>query len=323
MPQPLPQHYVLNRVFADADDLATEARQWSLDFQQLTRGKFHGDVLQFGVSNVHISEARFGQSLYQKGTPPSGMRTIAVPASPDLRLQWRGKWIDGQSLMVFPLGAELSSVSGPDFHVYTCSFPEAALSSIGEHLEVGDVEAACRGEDAIRVRPAAIRKLRSVLRRICNSVRRDSQSLHNAGLIRQLTCDLPREMMATIGHRQEACSFVAQPRRRAVLARAESYIKRHAASNISVADISQAARVSERTLEYAFAQRYGMGPKQFVNALRLISVRRDLRAADPRKTKVADVANAWGFWHMGQFAADYRTRFDELPSETLQRQLPA
>jgi len=34
---------------------------------------------------------------------------------------------------------------------------------------------------------------------------------------------------------------------------------------------------------------------------------------------VAEIANAWGFWHMGQFARDYRFMFGELPSETLGR----
>ena len=32
---------------------------------------------------------------------------------------------------------------------------------------------------------------------------------------------------------------------------------------------------------------------------------------------VAEVAGRWGFWHMGQMAADYRKLFDELPSQTL------
>jgi len=48
-------------------------------------------------------------------------------------------------------------------------------------------------------------------------------------------------------------------------------------------------------------------------------VHRELRRADPSNTRVADVANEWGFWHMGQFVADYRRRFGERPSETLRR----
>jgi len=50
--------------------------------------------------------------------------------------------------------------------------------------------------------------------------------------------------------------------------------------------------------------------------VRLSGVRRDLRRAEAG-VKIADVANRWGFWHLGQFAADYRRQFCELPSETL------
>ena len=35
--------------------------------------------------------------------------------------------------------------------------------------------------------------------------------------------------------------------------------------------------------------------------------------------KISDIANHWGFWHMGQFAADYRAQFGELPSTTIKR----
>jgi AraC family ethanolamine operon transcriptional activator len=47
-------------------------------------------------------------------------------------------------------------------------------------------------------------------------------------------------------------------------------------------------------------------------------VRRELVPTTP-PVKVVDVANRWGFWHMGQLAADYRRQFGELPSETLRR----
>jgi len=32
---------------------------------------------------------------------------------------------------------------------------------------------------------------------------------------------------------------------------------------------------------------------------------------------IADLANEWGFWHMGQFAKDYQRQFGELPRDTL------
>ena len=317
MPQDAPSTYVLNRKFADVDDLAVEAQQWNLDFQQLDRGGFNGSILQFGVHGTHISDARFGRSLNQKGTPPVGMRTVAVPANPDLRLQWRGKLIDGQSLMVFPLGSELSSVSGPDFHVYTCSFPEELLSRVGETLKVGGVDEIGSGVEALRVGSSAMTKLQSCLRQICQSVRDDPTALSNTSLVSKLTLALPNNLMNAIASGTGKCPSITGPKRLAALTRAEAFIALYACDNIKIADICRAAGVSERTLQYAFVARFGIGPKEFLNAFRLISVRRELRMSDPRTAGVADIANAWGFWHMGQFARDYRERFGELPSQTL------
>ena len=88
---------------------------------------------------------------------------------------------------------------------------------------------------------------------------------------------------------------------------------------IDVGDICAAAQVSQRTLEYAFIERFGVIPKAYLKIYRLNSVRRQLRLGTPQTDKVSDIANEWGFWHLGQFAADYRAQFDELPSQTLQR----
>jgi AraC-like DNA-binding protein len=73
---------------------------------------------------------------------------------------------------------------------------------------------------------------------------------------------------------------------------------------------------SERLLRYAFLERFGVSPKAYLLAVRLNGVRKELRAADPVCT-VIDVANIWGFWHMGQFAADYRRLFGNFPSKRL------
>lgn len=46
---------------------------------------------------------------------------------------------------------------------------------------------------------------------------------------------------------------------------------------------------------------------------------RELLMADSHSTTVTDIAMRFGFCHLGQFAADYRKAFQELPSETLWR----
>ena len=86
----------------------------------------------------------------------------------------------------------------------------------------------------------------------------------------------------------------------------------------TVAELCRLTGEGERTLRYAFCESFGVSPKAYLQARRLNAVRRMLVRGMPG-TVIADVANRQGFWHMGQFAADYRRMFDELPSETLGR----
>jgi AraC family transcriptional regulator, ethanolamine operon transcriptional activator len=100
---------------------------------------------------------------------------------------------------------------------------------------------------------------------------------------------------------------------------AESYALTHGADRVYVADLCEAASVSERTLQYAFKEVMGMTPVTYLTRLRLHRVRQALRAATHGTTTVTTEALRWGFWHFGQFSRAYKDCFGELPSETLRR----
>jgi AraC family ethanolamine operon transcriptional activator len=107
------------------------------------------------------------------------------------------------------------------------------------------------------------------------------------------------------------------------LQRALSFIGAMAEEPFTIRDLCREAGASERTLQYAFQDYFGLSPKRYVNAFRLDTVRRKLLAADPSTTSVGDVAGHMGFWHSGQFAATYLRFCGELPSETLKRPVSA
>ena len=86
-----------------------------------------------------------------------------------------------------------------------------------------------------------------------------------------------------------------------------------------VADIAAAVGVSVPTLNRAFRQCHGVGPKAFVKLRRLERIRGELMKAEPQTTSVTEIATAHGFWHLSQFAADYKKAFHETPSQTVRR----
>lgn len=106
---------------------------------------------------------------------------------------------------------------------------------------------------------------------------------------------------------------------RAYLNRAEDYMLAHLSDPLSLADIAEVAGVSARTLSRAFKKRYGMGPMTFRKERRLEAAQRALLAASHEAATVTKIATGLGFYHLGQFSADYHKAFQELPSETLHR----
>jgi AraC family ethanolamine operon transcriptional activator len=85
-----------------------------------------------------------------------------------------------------------------------------------------------------------------------------------------------------------------------------------------LAVLCRLAAASERTLQYAFRERYGISPVTFVKHWKLNTARRQLLVSG-EDTSVGDVASTLGFWHHSQFAADYLHLFGELPSQTIRQ----
>lgn len=73
---------------------------------------------------------------------------------------------------------------------------------------------------------------------------------------------------------------------------------------------------SRRTLENIFLEAFDVSPYQYVRALRLNSVRRALLSEENAKASIGDIVSRCGIWHLSRFAADYRSMFGELPSQT-------
>ncbi|MCU1409258.1 MAG: AraC family transcriptional regulator, partial [Microbacteriaceae bacterium] len=57
----------------------------------------------------------------------------------------------------------------------------------------------------------------------------------------------------------------------------------------------------------------------YLRDFRLEQVHKELLAAEPGAVTVTEVAARWGFVHLGRFAAAYRQRFAERPSDTINR----
>ena len=83
-----------------------------------------------------------------------------------------------------------------------------------------------------------------------------------------------------------------------------------------VADLARLCGVPRRSLEKHFRQFLSCSPAEFLHQERLSRAHQLLRRA-PRGMSVTTAASECGLLHFGRFAASYRTRFGQSPSDTL------
>lgn len=104
------------------------------------------------------------------------------------------------------------------------------------------------------------------------------------------------------------------------LDRIRDYIESNLHRDIEVAELSQVARMSVRSLYGLFDRHLGTSPKCYIKERKLARVRAALTDEQHPAPSVTAVALSFGFSHLGRFAKLYKQRFGERPSETLQRQ---
>lgn len=104
--------------------------------------------------------------------------------------------------------------------------------------------------------------------------------------------------------------------RRIVLG-ADEYLRANVARPIYTEELCAALGISASSLTDAYHATFGLSPHRFLKLRRLIMVRSLLRSLEGPARPVQSVALAHGFWHLGQFAIDYRAMYGEMPSETL------
>lgn len=300
--------------FTDIDALCSAVRDWDLDFRPLSSSvdeKCVARIIQSRGAGVHFAYARFSLNIDQHGTPPPGCVTFGVLEESVRRLWWRGHDVDGRFVLVFPVGGELSCISGADFAVHTISIENSLCEEICAALRLGLPPGRALPE-VFMPPPAALASLRRDLRLLI-----DQRAQPSDAATRAIAEALVKAWAKAFGSQRKRDE--GGYGRERTMRKALDRLGDPDWPMLTVSDLCLHAGVSERTLQNAFRQRFGATPAAFLKARRLAAVKAMLKRKDEAVASVGDIAAQFGFWHSGQFASDYRRAFGELPSETLER----
>jgi AraC family ethanolamine operon transcriptional activator len=302
----------------DFDELAQALPQWDLRFRQLGRGPFRGQLHFLQQAGVQVFHLGVNRMVHIEGwPPPSSFGCFPVLAANENAV-WSGRHLKAGQVRLYMPGQLADHLTAADHYQLVALALDADL--VRQELPVlggFDPDKRLDGKEVVTTNPAWCRDLWSYLVSLLDMAQAQPGRLGQSGRWMEQEC-LRRfaGLLARPNDDRAAC----QPGNWArVVRRAEDYMQAHLRNPLSMLDLCREVGVSERTLHYAFQEVRGLSPMAYFQANRLNAVRQELKAAPAGTTTVHAIAQCWGFFHTGEFAAAYRRLFGELPSQTFNK----
>ena len=305
---------VLDARFNDMGQYA-QAVGWDLDFRQLEAGPLNARGRQLAGKGCVVLAVSFDRAFHQVGQAPRDRLTFGLPGLQLGGFDWCGSLVGGGALINFNLEAGFDSHTLAGFHGHTISFDSEYLLRLGQTLGLSRSPERLARQGAVWTSPTSRRMAARLAR--CFPCAEDAIG-RLEGEAAFFGEELGIAILELIAGDELEVRTETRAHRAVVLRRALEILADCDNLPIEVTELCARVGTSMSTLKRVFVDAYDLTPKVYIRS-RCLSAVRDELATSPRETRISDVANRWGFWHMGQFARDYRAMFGELPSETRTR----
>jgi AraC family ethanolamine operon transcriptional activator len=209
-------------------------------------------------------------------------------------------------------------VTHPFFEAIDVSIPEETFNILCQQWGYPELDKLIGTREMVVCHPEIMKHLRDTLQTICISVDNKPDSLeHDIGLQDLIKHEVPHLLAQALMTSETKEIKIALEQRGRTLKLAIDYVKQTPHDQISMSQFCSDNDINIRSLQRAFIDQYGISPKSYAKAYHLNSIYKKLLQSKTETIRIADIASRHGFWHMSQFATDYRRHFGELPSETL------
>lgn len=302
----------------DLDQHAQAQRNWSLHYDQISRGTFTGKLTHLQLADLRVVLESSSCALRQRGQIGQRQYGFAMTLDQPGDAYFNGQRLDNESMMI-GRSEDLDLSSPPEFSMMGVVVDHALLSSLWERMYQKPLTAWLDHQVVVKTRPGVAQALRATHLNLLSQVSTSPQVLADTMAVRQMRDMILIEWIEAIPAKVDISGLKSSKARKRVVDRACDVLLSQPEQPPSMLQVCSQIGASPRKLEYCFRDVLGVSPLKYLRAVRLNGVRRDLKRQPESSTCVQDIAARWGFWHLGDFSADYKRQFGELPSKTLRR----
>ena len=312
--------HIVKADFSDFEAYNDMAANWELDFRLLSKNNFYAYLDMYSGAYFQLTRTKLNGKIEQIGMTPDGFRSIVIPVNFANTFYWLNKKVSGRQLLIFPKNRTLDAVSFEGFDVYIVAIKESFLLEILDDLGYDTAKKLFSGDEQyLDLTPGFAHQFSYLASRFLSEMRIDYTKGGVVNVIHE--CESIDGILLTLLKYLDSSSQIIykNPSKKRDTALNQAVELIHGLEDLccTVGQLCAYTNVSERTLEYAFQERYQISPSEYIKANRLHKVRHELLTSKGETLPISTLAGKYGFWHMGQFASDFKKHFGKLPRETV------
>jgi AraC family ethanolamine operon transcriptional activator len=301
----------------DFDDLTSLQFGWEFSVSQLGPSEELSHATLHQTANIGYNSFRYGSAYDQCLRSREGFLSFGLLDNDNPTTWAHDRLVPNDGLTVFPHDEDLKGASPVGFCGSGIHFAKDFITSLAEQVYNQPVNLLVSSPGTYMTDVEKLGVLRTELRR-WRELARPGADIRPIIITRREESLALAVINALIDEKFAEKESLIRATRSVSLAL--NIIHSSELESISAMELCKHTKCSQRTLEKCFTKRLGITPKKYIKCLRLAEVHKGLRNFDALDyDSIIELAAVNGFWHMGQFAADYRRIYGELPSETLNR----
>lgn len=321
------EHSIVTQDREEALDLASHAiSPMSVNFRTST-GAFlfrvgSASVGGMGVAAIHQASANGyvcdldpERTAYRVEIPVEG-RSLAKVGNREVAVAGGHK-----AVLSSPDERTVWDDDGNEYSAYSIGIPAETIASKFQALSGRKPRSNLMFRPDVLLSSAKERELNLLFEAVLSAASEKTSIYDNPLAAAQLEELLSIALITGLEHsHSEALAVDAKGTSHRTVERVRTYLHEHSAEHIPVEKLALISGASVRSLQRSFREVIGKSPTRYLKDVRLDRVRTRLLHGD-RSQNVTEVAFSEGFTHLGNFAADYRRRFGETPSETARQRM--
>lgn len=306
---------------SDIADMVTLQPQWQLDYQQLSGGRFQGQIVHATLPGLQLTKETSNRASRQQGQLFQDDIGLVLADSLKGPCRYHGQLAERDAAMMGPAG-ELDLLTPDDCQLRAILMPRASFVGLLWQLYPHAAERVGDTHRAVDLTPAEAGLLRQLIDQALQHLSGGAGQGRSEAVARQMQDAIVLTWQDTMAARlaPERIGAAGPPgSRRALVVRSCQHVRERLPEPTTMLALCRAVGASPRKLAYCFQDVLGMSPARYLRLMRLNGAHSDLvrNTGEGGAHTVQDTASRWGFWHMGAFAAEYRRMFGRLPSQTL------